>query len=245
MLPEISRQPTLHNPFPELSKVAVAPFFNLSQEPTVDGRGVAEAYFNELQSVPGFEVIPVGVVENAMRAYQIDLNSPSEARRLAQLLEADALVVGAVTDYSPWYPPRLGLQVQWYSANPCFHPIPPGYGLPWGTPEEEGIPGRLVFEAELALAKAQLKTQTPVYEPLPQPERSPDIEVLPDQGSEADDGGGRSTPWVTWRTCSNGRCRPTPRSPQSVCHPIGPIRAGSFRRRPSSGRLHAGQPSRQ
>lgn len=167
MLPEMAQQPTFHNPFPQLSKVAVAPFFNLSNEPTVDGRRVAMAYFNELQQVPGFEVVPVGVVEGTMRDYNISLRGPADARRLAQLLEVDALVVGAVTDFSPYYPPRCALQVEWYAANPCFHPIPPGYGLPWGTKEEEQIPGPLVFEAEMALAKAQLATQTPPLEKMP------------------------------------------------------------------------------
>lgn len=167
MLPEIAHQPTLHNPFPQLSKVAVAPFFNHSDEPTVNGRQVALAYFNELQLVPGFEVVPVNTVERAIRDNNLQLNSPADARRLAEVLEVDAVVVGAVTDFSPWYPPRCGLRVEWYAANPCFHPIPPGYGLPWGTPEEEGIPAPLVFEAEMALAKAQLKTQAPPYEELP------------------------------------------------------------------------------
>ena len=144
LLPEIAHQPTLHNPFPQLSKVAVAPFFNLSNEPTLDGRRVAVAYFNELQLVPGFEVVPVGVVEQAIMRHRIQFapeDAAAEARRLAQLLGVDAVVVGAVTDYSPYYPPRCALQVEWYAANPCFHPIPPGYGLPWGTPEEEHIPG--------------------------------------------------------------------------------------------------------
>ena len=30
-------------------------------------------------------------------------------------------IVGAVTDYSPYYPPRMGLAVNWYAANPGFH----------------------------------------------------------------------------------------------------------------------------
>jgi len=167
-LPEISRQPTFHNPFPQLQKVAVAPFFNLSTEPTVDGRHVALAYFNELQAIPGFEVIPIGVVEKALEAHQLSLSSPAEARRLAQVLDVDAVVVGAVTDFSPYYPPRFALQVEWYASNPCYHPIPPGYGLPWGTPQEDEIPGSLIFEAEMALARAQMKTQTPRYSKLPQ-----------------------------------------------------------------------------
>ncbi|MGA2030897.1 MAG: hypothetical protein ABSG68_01460 [Thermoguttaceae bacterium] len=163
LLPQIAHEPTLHNPFPQLSKVAVAPFFNLSHEPTLDGRKVAFAYFNELQLVPGFEVVPVGVVEQAMHEHRLSLCSAAEARLLAQILDVDAVVIGAVTDYSPYYPPRLSLQVEWFAANPGFHPIPPGYGLPWGTSGERDIPGPLVFESQMALARAQLKTQTPPF----------------------------------------------------------------------------------
>jgi hypothetical protein len=170
LVPEFAHRPTYHNPFPQLSKVAIAPFFNLSNEPTVDGRKVAIAYFNALQTVPGFEVVPVGVVESAIRDNRIALRGPADARLLAQILDVDAVIVGAVTDYSPYYPPRCGLQVEWYSANPAFHAIPPGYGLPWGKPEEEQIPAPLVFEAEMALAKAQMATQTPPYDkPLERP----------------------------------------------------------------------------
>jgi hypothetical protein len=170
IFPEMSRQPQLHNPFPQLCRVAVAPFFNLTNEPTLDGRKVGIAYFNELQSVPGFEVVPVGVVETAMREHKIELRGPAEARRLAQILKVDAVVIGAVTDYFPYYPPRMALQVEWYAANPGFHPIPAGYGLPWGTQEEKDIPGPLIFEAEFALAQAQLKTQTPPLPATPVPE---------------------------------------------------------------------------
>jgi hypothetical protein len=56
---------------------------------------------------------------------------------------------------------RMGLGISWYAANRGFHPIPPGYGLPWGSAEEEYIPSSLVWEAEFALAQEQLKTQTP------------------------------------------------------------------------------------
>jgi len=49
------------------------------------------------------------------------------------------------------------LRVDWYAANPGFHEIPPGYGLPWGTREEEYIPAPLVFESEFALARRSSK----------------------------------------------------------------------------------------
>jgi len=166
MIPEIAHQPTFRNPFPQITKVGVAPFFNHSTEPTLDQRQVALAYFNELQAIPGFDVTPIGVVENAARELGIGLTSYAEIRLVAQKLNLDAIVVGAVTDYSPYYPPRMALQVDWIAANECYHPIPVGYGLPWGTTDEEEIPQSLVDAAEFELAREQLKTQTPRSEPI-------------------------------------------------------------------------------
>ena len=141
MFPEAVHQPTLHNPFPQIAKIAVPPFFNLSIEPTLDGRKVAAAYANELQQVQGFEVMPSGLWSRRSCKTSITFQNGADARRLAQILNVDAVVIGAVTDYSPYYPPRMTLQVEWYAANPNFHPIPPGYGLPWGTPGGAGHPG--------------------------------------------------------------------------------------------------------
>src|SRR6476646_6176622 len=111
------------NPIPGLTTVAVAPFLNLSAERAVDGRRFALAYASELQKVPGFEVIPVGVTEVAMVDGKIDLNDPDEVLKLAKILRVDAVVVGAVTEYSPYYPPRTGMQVNWYSPRAwSFYP---------------------------------------------------------------------------------------------------------------------------
>jgi len=185
VLPEISHQPVIRNPFPQLSRVAVAPFFNHSDEPTVDGREVAMAYFAELQRTPGFEVVPVGVVEETIIANRVDLRGPGEARRLAELLGVDVVVVGSVTDYSSYYPPRCGLRVEWYTANPGYHEIPAGYGLPWNTPEEEYIPDSLVYESQMALARAQMAMQSPnckgACQSLPSPPEMPNR-----AGSETD-----------------------------------------------------------
>lgn len=159
--PDVVHQPQFHNPFPQLSRVAVLPFYNQSAEPTVDQDQVALAYYNELQAIPGFEVVPVGVTKQLLIASGIKPQSAKEFQALARYLDVDAVVVGSVTEFDAYYPPRMGLSVRWYAANPGYHPIPPGYGLPWGTSEEEFIPESLVFEAEFALAKEQLKTQTP------------------------------------------------------------------------------------
>ena len=141
--------------------MAVLPFYNQSAEPTVDGEAVAMAYYNELQDIPGFEVMPVGVAKQLLIASGIEPRTGSDFQRLARAMGVDAVLVGSVTEYSPYYPPRIGLAVDWYAANPGFHPIPAGYGLPWGRAEEEYIPSTLVQQAEFALAREQLKTQTP------------------------------------------------------------------------------------
>src|SRR6202522_3970018 len=73
------------NPLPGLSTVAVAPFLNLSAEKAVDGRRFALTYASELQKVPGFEVLPVGVTEVAMVDSKIDLNDVDEVLKLAKI----------------------------------------------------------------------------------------------------------------------------------------------------------------
>jgi hypothetical protein len=166
LFPDIRSKPQYHNPFPQLTRIAILPFRNQSQEPTLSGARVTAAYYAELQGIPGFEVLPTGVVENQWTVFESNVlrrpaTSSDDFQRFAQYLGVDAVLQGAVTDYTPYYPPRMTLKVNWYAANPGFHPIPAGYGLPWGTKEEKKIPQWIRLEAERALAREQLKTQTP------------------------------------------------------------------------------------
>jgi hypothetical protein len=131
------------NPIPGMTVIAVAPFLNLSAEPSVDPRRFAIAYYTELQKTANYEVIPLGIVELAIRENNWDLNNPDDAIKLAENLHADAVVVGAVTEYVPYYPPQLGMIVRWYSPrnNWVFLPgiapedgsVPPGAAGP-GSP---------------------------------------------------------------------------------------------------------------
>ncbi len=161
-IPTKHRQPSYHNPFPQLHRIAILPFFNLSEDPHVHGERVALTYFEELQAIPGFEVQPIGVTKRKLELLQPAINEQTDFQKLAAELDVDAVLVGAVTDFTPYYPPRMSLTVKWYAANPGFHPVPAGYGLPWGTSQEEFIPKSVVWEAEFALAREQLATQTPV-----------------------------------------------------------------------------------
>jgi len=176
LLPNRYVVPVVHNPFPQLQKIAIVPFFNQTDEPTVDGRQFAMAYFEELQRIPGFEVTPIGVVETAIRQYRVqlnDLHSPEDVRRLAQLLNVDAVVIGAVTDFTEYYPPRCALRVEWYAANACLHPAPPGFGMPWGTPDEANISESVRFDAEMAMSRTFLEAHTP----------TPRVTAMPGEGN--------------------------------------------------------------
>lgn len=184
LLPQRLDRPNIHNPFPQLRKVAVVPFFNQSGFPQINGADVANNYRHQLQQIPGFEVLPVGVVDHHLARQPIPVDQAPDFQQLARDLGVDAVVVGSITDFDPYYPPRLGLAVRWYAANPSFHPIPAGYGLPWGTAEEEYIPEDLKFEAEFALAREQLKTQTPLA-PVVNP-TVPSTDSLPDDDGYLD-----------------------------------------------------------
>jgi hypothetical protein len=75
------------------------------------------------------------------------------------------------------------LKVEWFATNACFHTIPPGYGLPWGTPEEEFIPPPLIFESQFAEARTELASRTPTPPPLPDGSIPPAEEMLLDPTS--------------------------------------------------------------
>lgn len=106
------------NPIPGLTTVAIAPFFNQSSERAVDGRLFASAYYAELQKVPGFQVIPTDVAERAIVENGLQMNGPDDALKLARILNVDAVVVGSITDYTPYPPMRLAMTVSWYSPYP-------------------------------------------------------------------------------------------------------------------------------
>ncbi len=169
LVPDVKHKPRYYNPFPQLKQIAVLPFFNQSEEPTLSGERVALGYANELQATPGFEVLPVGAVKRRVAEFTGPLRSGEDYQRLARFLGVDAVLVGSVTDFSAYYPPRMSLKVNWYAANPSFHPVLPGYGLPWGTKQEKKIPRWIHHEAQRALATEQLKTQTPSLPQEPAP----------------------------------------------------------------------------
>jgi len=113
-------EPRAENPFPNMNSIAVVPFFNQSAMPgEVNdlGRTFGRAYAIELQKIPGYDVLPLGVVETAIIENDLQFQDERDVLELARILKVDAVVVGTITTYDPWYPPKVGMKVNWYSTK--------------------------------------------------------------------------------------------------------------------------------
>jgi len=95
--------------------VVVAPVLNLSNTGEVDTRKITDTVASELLSFPGLSVIPVNLSAAALaRRGKVRVETPREALELAGEFAADATLVAALMEFDPYFPPRVGLVMQWY-----------------------------------------------------------------------------------------------------------------------------------
>ncbi len=103
------------SPYDEPRSLAVTVFMNQSGSDALDTVVVTDEFYTELQQVPGLEVMPVNRVLEAMdELHMAGVRSPDDAVRLADHLQVDGVIVGAVTRYDPYWPPVMGMIVQVY-----------------------------------------------------------------------------------------------------------------------------------
>ena len=177
VMPQRKFKPTLHNPRMQLREVAIVPFLNRSGNIHADGEEVAQLYANQLQRIPGFNVVPIETVKQAMIDLKLTrFRSVDDIRALGEYLNVDVIVLGSINQYSSFQPSNITLEIEWYATNPYFHPIVAGHGLPWGTPAEKEIPDAVILQVEQDLARAQLATQTPDPKAVPLRTNVPDIQ---------------------------------------------------------------------
>lgn len=112
------RAPSLSQPPHDRPQVvAVAPVLNLSNSSDWDPLKVTDIVASELQSFPGVVVIPVNRTLATLTLMGRDaVATPQDALELARELNADATVVTAVTEYSSYDPPIVGILMQWYAT---------------------------------------------------------------------------------------------------------------------------------
>lgn len=98
--------------------VVVAPVQNLSNRADWDPLQFTDMLASELQTFPGFLVVPVNRTLAALQLLgQSGIETPADAELLADELDADLVLVAAITEYQPFSPPRVGLVMQLYAAR--------------------------------------------------------------------------------------------------------------------------------
>ena len=101
--------------------IAVAPLRNESGASTVDELSTSDRLVEAFTQVRGLSALPINRSVGAMRALGMDrVTTPGDARALAQQLGADGVVVGTVTSWDPYDPPRIGLSLVLHARTPAM-----------------------------------------------------------------------------------------------------------------------------
>ncbi len=109
------RSPQLQGPYETRQLFAVAPLINESGSAYADGVRLADRLSEQLTVAGQIDTIPVNRVLLAMERLGLAaVTSKSQALQLRQALGVDGLLVGTVTGYDPYDPPKLGLNVELY-----------------------------------------------------------------------------------------------------------------------------------
>lgn len=105
----------LHSPYMREMTVAVVPVVNYSGFEPIDMLRVTDLLYSELQQVDGFAVIPVNRLLAQMSQEKLNrIETPQQVMELASEVGADIVIVAAITEYNPYYPPIIGMAVQLY-----------------------------------------------------------------------------------------------------------------------------------
>lgn len=89
---------------------AVVPLANESGVSFANTDLVADSLIAKINEVRGVACLPLNRTIAAMRARGMTaVRSPGDARMLANALGVDALVIGSITAYDPYNPPKLGV----------------------------------------------------------------------------------------------------------------------------------------
>lgn len=124
---ELVAPTALHSPYPASHGevlIAVAPLANESGVSTVDVLSVGDQLVASVSEARGLSAVPMNRTLAAMTAKGLrSIRSPREARILADALGVDGVIIGSVTAYDPYDPPKIGLSLGLFMRE--FDPAPP------------------------------------------------------------------------------------------------------------------------
>lgn len=105
----------LASPYSQRHVFAVAPLNNESGSLYADRIELADKMRGHLENTSNIDAVSMSRVLDAMGQLGLnEIRSKSDALALLQALEVDGLVVGTVTNYDPYDPPKLGLAMELY-----------------------------------------------------------------------------------------------------------------------------------
>ncbi|MFA6044154.1 MAG: hypothetical protein WC718_04150 [Phycisphaerales bacterium] len=96
---------------------AVVPLRNESGVSTVDAAAMSDKLVAAAEEIQGVHALPLNRTLEAMRSLKMGgVQTPGDAKRLAQAMGADGVLVGSITAYDP-YQPVLGLSLALFAAS--------------------------------------------------------------------------------------------------------------------------------
>jgi hypothetical protein len=96
----------------------IVPLRNESGTSTADPLALSDKIAAAVAQVRGVRAVPVNRTLAAMRALQMtELTNPADLRKLAAEMGVDGLIVGSITAFDPYDPPKLGLALALYSRS--------------------------------------------------------------------------------------------------------------------------------
>ncbi|MFK7789434.1 MAG: hypothetical protein AB8C95_08105 [Phycisphaeraceae bacterium] len=103
-------------PYAERQVWAIAPLRNESGSRSANGMQMADELTRAFEQVIGIDALPVNRVLEAMDALRMtEIRTREDAIHLREALGVDALVVGSMTHYDAYDPPKIGLALDLYA----------------------------------------------------------------------------------------------------------------------------------
>jgi hypothetical protein len=108
----------LNSPYQSRRVWAVTPFANESGSAFADSFTLADQFVRQLDTTPGIDVLPLNRTLAAMEAMKLrGVSSQAEAMGLMKSLGVDGLIVGTVSAFDPYDPPKLGVAIELYTSE--------------------------------------------------------------------------------------------------------------------------------
>lgn len=103
-------------PYAERQVWAIAPLRNESGSRYADGMQMADQLTRAFEQVVGIDALPLNRVLEAMDALRMtSIQSREDAIRLREALGVDSLVIGTMTHYDAYDPPKIGMALDLYA----------------------------------------------------------------------------------------------------------------------------------